>query len=200
MEMMKKSINAILANINTATKYLDEDTIEEFLNGILNANNVFLMGAGRSGLVARAFAMRLMHLGISTYVIGETITPAINEGDCLIAVSGSGETESIVDAVKKTIERKAFVMSLTSNEDSSIAKCSKTHIYIKGRNKEDIDKESESEDYTNRQIEGNYTFFTPLGTAFEITSLVFLDGLITELMGKMGKTEADLKARHAKLE
>jgi 6-phospho-3-hexuloisomerase len=51
-----------------------------------------------------------------------------------------------------------------------------------------------------RQIHGNYTSLTPLGTAFELTSLVFLDAIVSELMEKMKQTEADLKARHAVLE
>ncbi len=55
---------------------------------------------GRSGLAAKAFAMRLMHLGISSYVVGETISPAIYDDDCIIAISGSGETNTIVSAAR----------------------------------------------------------------------------------------------------
>ena len=51
-----------------------------------------------------------------------------------------------------------------------------------------------------RQIHGNYTSLTPLGTAFELTTLVFLDGLVAELMEVMEQTESDLKARHTVLE
>ena len=70
MELMKTSIKAILDNIICAEEFLDEDAINEFEEIIMNSKNVFVTGAGRSGLAAKAFAMRLMHLGISSYVVG----------------------------------------------------------------------------------------------------------------------------------
>ena len=39
--------------------------------------------------------MRLMHLGFNVYVVGETVTPAVETDDLLIVISGSGETKSI---------------------------------------------------------------------------------------------------------
>ncbi|HID41529.1 MAG TPA: 6-phospho-3-hexuloisomerase, partial [Pyrodictium sp.] len=50
------------------------DTLEKAYR---SGHKVLVMGAGRSGLVGRAFAMRLMHLGFNVYVLGETITPSI---------------------------------------------------------------------------------------------------------------------------
>ena len=68
MEIMKTSIKAILDNIKSAEDYLDEKAIDEFENIIISSKNIFVTGAGRSGLAAKAFAMRLMHLGLSAYV------------------------------------------------------------------------------------------------------------------------------------
>ena len=196
MDLMKSSISAIIKNIETAETYLDEKSIENFMNIINESDNVFVIGAGRSGLVGKAFAMRLMHLGISTYVVGETISPAINEGDCIIAISGSGETNTIVSSAKISKERGAKILALTSYTESTLGKLADATIYIQGRTK----IEAYDKNYLKRQIDGNYTSLTPLGTAFELTSLVFLDGLICELMNKMGKTEDDLKKRHTVLE
>ncbi|MDL2246104.1 6-phospho-3-hexuloisomerase [Methanobrevibacter sp. OttesenSCG-928-K11] len=196
MEQMKTSINAILDNIRMAEDYLSEKDIDNFLDTIINSKNVFVYGAGRSGLAAKAFAMRLMHIGISVYVVGETISPAIYDDDCIIAISGSGETRAIVSAVKIAKERGSKVLSLTSYPESTLGKLSDTSILVKGRTKVDEDDEN----YLKRQIDGNYTSLTPLGTAFELTSLVFLDGLVSELMQRLGKTENDLKERHTVLE
>ena len=140
--------------------------------------------------------MRLMHLGISSYVVGETITPAIFEGDAIIAISGSGETNTIVSACKIAKERGAKVLAVSSHPESSLGQISDAVILVKGRTKQ----ESDDEDYQKRQIDGNYTLLTPLGTAFELTTLVFLDGIVAELMDKLDKTEADLKYRHTVLE
>ena len=101
MELMKSSIEAIIQNIHQAEEFLTEDSINEFMEIILSSNNIFVTGAGRSGLAAKAFAMRLMHLGLISYVVGETISPAIYEGDCILAISGSGETNTVVSTFVK---------------------------------------------------------------------------------------------------
>ncbi|MBQ3684401.1 MAG: SIS domain-containing protein, partial [Methanomicrobium sp.] len=77
---------------------LSDQQVSSFINEILGADRIYVMGAGRSGLVAKAFAMRLMHLGLKSYVIGETITPAMrSSGDIVVAFSGSGETKTIAE-------------------------------------------------------------------------------------------------------
>lgn len=62
---------------------------------IRNSDRIFVVGTGRSELVGKAFAMRLMHLGFNVHVVGEVTTPAIRDKDCLIAISGSGETKQL---------------------------------------------------------------------------------------------------------
>ena len=196
MEIMKTSIEAILNNIESAEEFLDEKSVNKFEDIIMESPHVFVTGAGRSGLAAKAFAMRLMHLGVSAYVVGETISPAINADDCIIAISGSGETNTIVSAARIAKGRGSKVLVVTSYPESTLGKLSDVYILVKGRpNQEDDD-----ENYIKRQILGNYTSLTPLGTAFELTTLVFLDAIVSELMDKMHQTESDLKARHTVLE
>ena len=187
MEIMKTSIRAILDNIETAQDFLDEETVNQFEDIIINSENVFVTGAGRSGLAAKAFAMRLMHLGLSSYVVGETISPAINAEDCIIAISGSGETNTIVSAARIAKNRGSKVLAVTSYPESTLGQLADGYLLVKGRTKKEVDDE-------------NYTSLTPLGTAFELTTLVFLDAIVSELMEKMQQTESDLKARHTVLE
>ena len=196
MEIMKTSIRAILDNIESAQEFLDEQAIEDFEDIIINSKNIFVTGAGRSGLAAKAFAMRLMHLGLSAYVVGETISPAIYEDDCIVAISGSGETNTIVSAAKIAKNRGSKVLALTSYPESTLGQLADSFILVKGRTKKEVDDEN----YMKRQIHGNYTSLTPLGTAFELTTLVFLEAIVSELMEKMHQTESDLKARHTVLE
>lgn len=193
---MKNSIKAIIGIIVSAEEFLDEESIDKFENIIIESENVFVTGAGRSGLAAKAFAMRLMHLGLSSYVVGETISPAINEEDCIIAISGSGETNTIVSAVKIAKNRSSKVLVVTSYPESTLGQLADSCLLVKGRTKKEVDDEN----YMKRQINGNYTSLTPLGTAFELTTLVFLDAIVSELMEKMHQTESDLKARHTVLE
>ena len=193
---MKSSIKAIIGNIVSAEEFLDEENVDKFEDIIIESENVFVTGAGRSGLAAKAFAMRLMHLGVSAYVVGETISPAINNGDCIIAISGSGETNTIVSAAKIAKNRGSNVLAVTSYPESTLGKLADCCLLVKGRTMQEVDDEN----YMKRQIYGNYTSLTPLGTAFELTTLVFLDAIVSELMEKMHQTESDLKARHTVLE
>lgn len=193
--ILNEAIDEIIDNIQEVSSEVDSESIMQMLDMLVDAKNVFIIGLGRSGLVARAFAMRLMHLGISVYVVGETITPAINSDDCLLAISGSGETSFIISTAKTSKNRNAKIIAVTSYDDSTLGKLSDLIIHIKGRTKIDSEK-----DYIKRQINGRHQPLAPLGTLFEVSTLIFLEGVIAELMNKMGKTEADLKARHTVLE
>ena len=82
----------ILQRTRCVLKNAQWDEFLDLVQTVKAVPRVFITGAGRSGLVGRFFVMRLVHLGKSAFVVGETTTPAINEGDLLIAISGSGNT------------------------------------------------------------------------------------------------------------
>jgi 6-phospho-3-hexuloisomerase len=193
--ILNDAIDEIIDNVQTASDELDKKRVKEMLQLLTTCNNVFLLGLGRSGLVARAFAMRLMHLGIGVYVVGETITPAIGNNDCLLAISGSGETSYIISTAQTAKKRSANIIAVTSYENSTLGKIADLVVHVKGRTKIDSEK-----NYIRRQIDGKHQSLSPLGTLFEITTLIFLDGVIAQLMVDLGKTEDDLKQRHTVLE
>ncbi|RLG35841.1 6-phospho-3-hexuloisomerase [Methanosarcinales archaeon] len=193
----KSCIKLIGEEIRETIDAIDEKAVRAMIDAIMEANRIFLMGAGRSGLVAKAFAMRLMHLGFVVYVVGETTTPAVEEGDLVIAITGSGETLNIANMAKIAKSRGVAIASVTSNSSSTIGKLSDVILEVKGR----FDRKVVGgEDYIERQLKGEYRSLTPLGTIFETLSLVVLDALIAELMAVIGASESDLKARHAVLE
>ena len=94
-------IPTILKEIEAVLGQVEETQLEKIASTLQKAPRIFNIGEGRSGLMAKSFAMRLMHLGATVYVVGETITPAIAEGDLLVAVSGSGTTKSVVWTAEK---------------------------------------------------------------------------------------------------
>ncbi len=169
------------------------DTLARFYEN--KGGKVLVMGAGRSGLVGRAFAMRLLHLGYNAYVLGETIVPAIRENDLAIAISGSGRTKLIVTAAEAAKDAKAALVALTSYYDSPLGRIADVVVEIPGRT-----KYSQNEDYFARQILGITEPLAPLGTLFEDTTQVFLDGIVAELMMRLKKTEEDLRRVHANIE
>jgi 6-phospho-3-hexuloisomerase len=161
----------------------------------LKSKNVFVYGAGRSGLVAKAFAMRLMHLGINVHVVGGEVTPASEKGDLVLLISGSGESTSVVNSAKIAKKVGAKVCVITSYPNSSTSKEADYIVNVKSRTKLKGEK-----DFLLRQLKGEHYTLAPLGTLFEISVLVFLDSLIVELMDRLEITEDDMRVRHATIE
>jgi len=199
LDLLRSSMKEIAGFILKVAEHLEKQQVEKFIQYLIKARNkggkVLVVGAGRSGLVAKAFAMRLMHLGFNTFVLGETITPRIGPGDIVLAVSGSGRTQVVVTVAAAAKKAGATVIAVTSYPDSPLAKLSDCVVRIPGRT-----KLAEETDYFARQVLGIYEPLAPLGTLFEDSALVFFDGLIVELMERLGVTEEDMRKRHANVE
>ncbi len=196
---VKQFMREIAQYVLYASQIVNDEEVEKAIEIILEAmrgnKKVLVIGAGRSGLAGRAFAMRLMHLGFNVYVFGDIITPAVGAGDLVISISGSGTTKIVVTASSAAKDVHAVVLAITSHRDSSLARLADHIITIPGRT-----KLAAEQDYAIRQILGEHEPLAPLGTLFEVTLNIFLDSLIAELMYRLGKTEQDLRKRHATIE
>lgn len=195
MEILRDAVGSMTEYVNKIARELSDEEVESLIRAILRAENVFIYGAGRSGLVAKAFAMRLMHIGIDVYVVGEITTPSIKKRDLLITISGSGETTSIVTAGKIAKSAGAGLAAITTYPSSSLGKLADIVVLVRGRTKVKGEK-----DFWVRQIKGEHYPLAPLGTLFETAVLIILDALIVELMVRTGKSEEEMRLRHTQLE
>lgn len=128
-------INEVVDEVNEVMSLVKETQLVEAEKIIDKNKRIFILGAGRSGLMAKGFAMRLMHIGYSVFVIGETITPSIQPGDVLIAVSGSGKTGSVLNPSKKAKENDVKVVSVTSDANSPLGQIGDATIVVPGATK-----------------------------------------------------------------
>jgi 6-phospho-3-hexuloisomerase len=178
---------------------MDEGQVENLIKMIEETKDkkIFVVGMGRSGFVGRAFALRLMNLGFNVYFLGETITPAAGKDDLVIAISGTGMTKLVVSAASAAKDIGAKVVAITSYKESQLGQMADQLVLVKGRTKMGWPRE---EDYLARQILGEREPISPLGSVFENNCMVFLDGLVVELMYRMKKNENDLRSRHATIE
>ena len=199
MNWLKAATEEIIEGIRRSIQELNMEEVEQLIKLLLEAKDkkIFIVGMGRSGFVARAFALRLMNLGFNVYFLGETITPAAEKGDLLIAISGTGTTKMVLTASSAAKDIGATVIAITSFPESPLGQIADYVVTVRGRTKMGWPKE---EDYLARQIVGEREPLTPLGSIFENNCMVFLDGLIVELMHRLGRTEEDLKRRHATIE
>ena len=192
---VKKAMLEVVRHVEEIVEGLNEKQIAAMIEAIENTDRIFMIGAGRSGMASRAFAMRLVQLGLTAYVVGESVTPAMTDKDLLIAVSGSGETKSIVSAAKVAKGVGSTVLAVTSYPRSRLGRIADMRVAIKGRTKIDVEK-----DHLKHQIIGTHSTLTPLGTLFEDTVMIFFDGIIAKLMTDLKKDELEMKNRHATLE
>ncbi|OPX72352.1 MAG: 3-hexulose-6-phosphate isomerase [Methanoregulaceae archaeon PtaB.Bin152] len=183
--------------IGRIAESLSDDEVEKFVEEILRARRIYVLGAGRSGLVAKAFAMRLMHLGLSSFVVGETITPAMSRDDLIVVFSGSGRTKTVADIAETAKEIGGRLALITSNQDSRIGRIADIIVIIEHHRDEVKDDGAEFE---IRQMMGEHKSFAPLGTLFETAAMIFADAVISRLMEITQIDENALKDRHANIE
>lgn len=177
------SVTYIQRKIKDVLTLVSLDDINIVKELFFQSNHIFVYGAGRSGLVAKAFAIRLIHLGFQAFVIGETITVPVQKGDLVIIVSGSGETIPAVMTAEIAYDLGASVVSITGKKDSDIAKYATVTLFISANCDEEERKR-----------------FAPLGTLFEASVWILLDGLVADLLDSKHETEEIMRKRHATLE
>ena len=167
--MIFMNIEKLIAELRKVTGKISKANVNRFLQVIKKANRVYVMGEGRSGLVAKSFAMRLARLGKIVYVVGETVTPAVGENDLLIAISGSGETKTVLETVKISRVMRAKVVCLTASPDSPLTKLSHLVIVIPAQLPKRL-----GNIYQLRELIG-VPERPPQASMFELASLMFLE-------------------------
>lgn len=130
-------IDEILNEIKDVLDKFEEQQLEKAMEWIKIETPIFVDGEGRSGFQARAFAMRLMHIGYHPYVMGETVTPALKSNQVFLAISGSGTTKTTVMNAKAAKKLGLKIIAVTSKEQSELAQLADCVIKVPGRIKGD---------------------------------------------------------------
>ncbi|MBQ2277062.1 MAG: SIS domain-containing protein [Clostridia bacterium] len=158
---------------------LPEDAAERAASSIRTHRRVFVYGAGRSGLMLKALAMRLSQADRTVYVVGETVTPAITEGDLLILASASGNTASVCRYAETAKEAGADLLILTASQKSKLTEISGADVCFRTPTKDDA-----------------INPVSLMGTLFEQALLLFCDRVILCLNDDF----TGMRKRHANLE
>jgi len=175
---MRESVDYIIKSVQTTLESDLEDT-DKFVDLIIGSRKIFIYGVGRSGLIAKAFAIRLVQMGIEVFFVGETVTPFVEEGNLVIIVSYTGETMSAIQTANIVRRVGAKVVTVTANNHSKLAAASNLVIEIHPPKDDDRKR------------------LAPLGTLFEVATLIYLDGIVASMMEKLGQSEGAMRKRHA---
>ena len=180
-------LDAILADLSRTLHQVEQAQIVSMQDALLSAERVFVAGKGRSGLQMKAFAMRLMHLGLKVHVVDEMTAPAIAANDLLLVGSSSGRTGSLLRFIETAASNGAAIATITGNLDSPIASAARTCIYIPATN------------FKAGKRSGEASVLV-MGSLFEHCLGLLCDLLIIRLKQALGAAESDMNGRHANLE
>lgn len=178
---------SILHEVRAVLDQVSGEQALAFQKMVLEGPAIFLIGAGRSGLMVRAFAMRLGQLGLPAHLPGDALTPPIRAGHVLVVASGSGETGNLVSMAAKAKDYGASIALVTANASSTLARmadCVVTLTAPSPKTKEPVKVASAQ----------------PMGSLFEQSLLLFFEAMVMEMMRITGQDSATMFHRHANLE
>lgn len=184
----KEILSQVIYELTDTFSSLEEQQLDLLQKGIMEANRIFVAGAGRSLMMIRGFAMRLMHMGFVVYVVGETVTPAIEAGDLLLMASGSGSTGSLTVMAEKCKKIGAKLALITTNAASPIGKLTDYVLEVNAAT-------TKAENQGRKSIQ-------PGANTFEQSVLLIGDAIIIHMTSNRSLTESNqaLMTRHANLE
>ncbi|MCY0905930.1 6-phospho-3-hexuloisomerase [Arthrobacter sp. H14-L1] len=179
-------LDVVLSEITTVVQGVKREDIQRLADVLAGAPRIFAAGEGRSGLMAKAFAMRLMHLGLSVHVIGESTTPSVQRGDVLVAISGSGTTAGTVRVAQQAATVGAMVHAVTTDPDSPLAAQAATVLVLPAA--------------TKYRRPGEAMTVQPLSSLFDQATHVALDVVCLLLATRLQVDNAAAAAAHANTE
>jgi len=177
----------VLREIEETLGDIDQTNITYFLKQIMDAQRIFIAGVGRTGLVMRCFAMRLMHLGIKVQILGDITTTAVSKNDLLLIGSGSGETGSLVSIARKADNLGVHTLLITINPDSSIGNLAHASLKIPAPSPKLSHKHEKSS-------------IQPMGSLFEQALLLTLECIAGMIMQEKKLDSDSMFVNHANLE
>ena len=182
---------AVFTELRVALDSIPEEQVVKLEDSVCTAREVFCCGSGRSGLCIQGFAMRLMHLGLRSNVIGNVLAHPVAKGDLLILLSATAKSDAYRQMMQKAHMVGAKVALITTSpkvllthyEDSPGAALADVVVPIAAQTKD-----------------GGQPSILPMGSIFEETSSLLFNLIVVDLMKRLHITHQDMVARHANIE
>ena len=171
VDNIPQSLQNILAHKITELKQtvnlINTDEFREILEGIRDASRVQVIAVGNTIPVAIDAAFKFNELGIPTTAgtIWETqlsYSFTLGKGDVLIAISNSGESDKVLEAVKIANNNKAMTIGITNSPHSAIGEEVQYHITTATREKLFLDEFCFSRVSASTVIEIIFLFLTEM--------------------------------------
>ncbi len=173
--------------LQAACSALDRDQFDGFVHEIASAQKIVLYGVGREGLMMRALAMRLYHLGLDAHVVGDMSTPPLGSGDLLIVSAGPGDFSTVRALLGVAQDAGARTACVTAQPDGAVPQASDTVLVIPAQTMAD----DQAPDPAST---------LPMGSLFEGAQYLVFEILILHLRDHIGISADAMRAHHTNLE
>jgi len=181
-ELLKRAVKEVEGVFTPSTF----SQIENLFLNIASADSIVCYGVGREGLMMKSLTMRLMHLGLKAYFVGDMNVPPVGEKDLLIVSAGPGYFSTVSALVDIALAANAKVCMLTAQPELLATKNYQLVVYIPAQTMAD-DQESEGK-------------VLPMGSLYEAALFLFFEVVILGLRENLNENADSMRARHTNLE
>jgi len=173
------------AELAAVAERMDDTALDGALRAIREARRVMLYGCGREGLMIRALAMRLHHLGLDVCVQGDMTAFPLGPGDLFLCSAGPGylSTASALCGVAKAAGSRVLVV--TAEPEGATAGLADDLLVIPAQT-------------MARDRDGSSVL--PMGSLFEGAMFLVFEVLVLRLREALDESADSMRARHTNME
>ena len=177
---------AAVAEVGAVLERIPAAAVDAFCDELLGARRIVVFGMGREGLMMRALAMRLMHLGLDAHVVGDMSTPPVGPGDLFLASVGPGELSTVSALLGVARRDGARTLVVTAQPEGSASRAADAVFHLPAQ--------------TMADDRAGDVSVLPMGSLFEAVELLVFDLVSLLLRARTGQTAEEMRARHTNLE
>lgn len=180
------SLHRAAAELAEMAGRVDPGALDRAAAMIAGAGRVMLYGCGREGLMMRALAMRLHHLGLDVAMQGDMTAPPLGPGDLFLCSAGPGELPTVSALMGVAQRAGARVLMVTAEPDSPAPRRADALLVIPAQ--------------TMARDRTAPTSVLPMGSLFEGAMFLVFEMLVLDLGRRLGVTAGAMRARHTNME
>ena len=187
MSMTIKEMNAkAVAELTDVVNRIDPAQVEALIEFLSKANRVVLYGVGREGLMMKALAMRLYHMGLDAHVVGDMTTPPVGKGDVLVVSAGPGYFSTVASLMGVARNAGATTICFTAQPEGKVPQSADLAVVLPAQTMADDTSDP--------------TSFLPMGSLYEGVQYLFFEYLVLLLADDIGMTPEQMRQNHTNLE
>lgn len=163
------------------------DQIDGIAKALTDARRIACHGVGREGLMMKALAMRLYHIGLEAHVVGDMTTPPVGQGDILCVSAGPGSFSTIEALTGVARDAGARVVCFTAEPGGTVPRAADLSVHLPAQ--------------TMAADQGEAaTSVLPMGSLYEALMFLFFEVLVLDLRDRLSVSPEAMRAKHTNLE